>query len=141
MFTQYELPYGFASLEPHIDELTMVTHYTKHHAGYTSNLNATLEKHPDLAKPTIEELLGSLDSIADEAVRTTIRNNGGGYWNHNLYFSTISPEVPRNRPEALLRRSRPTSVLSTSSRSGWGHWRSHVSDPDGHGFRWIDRER
>lgn len=104
MFTQYELPYGFASLEPHIDELTMVTHYTKHHAGYTSNLNATLEKHPDLAKPTIEELLGSLDSIADEAVRTTIRNNGGGYWNHNLYFSTISPEASTKPAGALLRR-------------------------------------
>lgn len=104
MFTQYELPYGFGSLEPHIDELTMVTHYTKHHAGYTNNLNAALQEHPELSKKSIEELLGSLDSIADESVRTTVRNNGGGYWNHNLYFSILSPERAAEPSGALLSR-------------------------------------
>lgn len=131
MFTQYALPYGFASLEPHIDELTMVTHYTKHHAGYTNNLNAVLDKHPELAKQTIEELLGSLDSIADESVRTTIRNNGGGYWNHNLYFSILSPEPSPKPSGKLLKRIEAdfgsfdalketlSSLAATRFGSGW----------------------
>jgi Fe-Mn family superoxide dismutase len=93
MFTQVTLPYGFAELEPHIDELTMVTHYTKHHAGYTNNLNAAVEKDPALQGRSIEDLLSSLDQIKDEALRNTIRNNGGGYINHNLYFSILSPKA------------------------------------------------
>ena len=104
MFTQYDLPYGYDSLEPHIDELTMVTHHTKHHAGYTNNLNAALEKHPELDGNSIEKLLGSLGSISDEQLRMTIRNNGGGYWNHNLYFSILSPEAALRPEGALLRQ-------------------------------------
>ncbi len=92
MFIQYALPYDFGKLEPHIDKLTMETHYTKHHAGYTNNLNAAIEKDPSLANKTIEQILGNLDAIADDNLRTTIRNNGGGFYNHNLYFSTIAPD-------------------------------------------------
>ncbi len=92
MFKQYTLPYDFGKLEPHIDKLTMETHYTKHHAGYTNNLNAAIEKDPSLANKSIEQVLGNLDSIADDNLRTTIRNNGGGFYNHNLYFSTIAPD-------------------------------------------------
>lgn len=91
MFSQYALPYNFDTLEPHIDKLTMETHYTKHHAGYTNNLNAAIEKDSSLANKSIEQILGDLDSVADTSLRTTIRNNGGGYYNHNLYFSTIAP--------------------------------------------------
>jgi len=92
MFTQYSLPYEFGKLEPHIDKLTMETHYTKHHAGYTNNLNAAIEKDPSLSNKSIEQILGNLDTISDESLRTTIRNNGGGFYNHNLYFSTIAPD-------------------------------------------------
>lgn len=101
MFTQYSLPYGFADLEPHIDQLTMETHYTKHHAAYTNNLNAAVEKDSSLAGKSIEEILSNLDAIKDEGLRTTIRNNGGGFVNHNLYFSMLSPN-PASAPKGAL---------------------------------------
>lgn len=101
MFKQVELSYGFDALEPHIDELTMVTHYTKHHAGYTKNLNAAIEKDASLQDRPIEDILKHIGSISDEKLRTTIKNNGGGYANHNLYFSILGPEA-RLKPEGKL---------------------------------------
>ncbi len=91
MFKQIELNYNFNALEPHIDELTMITHYTKHHAAYTANLNAALEKAPELAGLSIESIFKNLSDLTDEALKTTIRNNGGGFYNHNLYFATLLP--------------------------------------------------
>ena len=91
MFEQMKLNYAFDALEPHIDALTMETHYTKHHAGYTKNLNAAVEKAGLAGKP-VEELLAGLKFVPDE-VRTAIRNNGGGYFNHNLYFSHLAPNA------------------------------------------------
>ena len=93
MFKQVELHYSFNALEPHIDETTMVTHYSKHHAAYTNNLNSALEKAPEVAGKTIEEILTNLQVVKDPAVRTAIANNGGGFYNHNLYFSTLSPKA------------------------------------------------
>ena len=104
MFTQYSLPYGFADLEPHIDQLTMETHYSKHHAAYTNNLNAAIEKDCTLAGKSIEEIFSNLDAIKDEGLRTAIRNNGGGYVNHNLYFSTLSPTPTAEPSGALLKQ-------------------------------------
>lgn len=101
MFKQIELSYDFKDLEPHIDELTMNTHYSKHHATYTNNLNAVLEKAPELSGKTIEEIFTSLDSLSDEAQKNAIRNNGGGYYNHNLYFATMSPKGG-GQPEGKL---------------------------------------
>lgn len=92
MFEQIKLSYDFAALEPHIDELTMQTHYGKHHAAYTNNLNSALEKLPGLAGKSIEDILQNLEAIDDPALRTTVRNNGGGYYNHNLYFDILSPQ-------------------------------------------------
>ena len=94
MFEQVKLDYAFADLEPYIDTLTMETHYGKHHATYTANLNAAAEKAGVADKP-IEEVLSSLDSIADPAVRTAVRNNGGGFYNHNLYFANFSPNAAK----------------------------------------------
>ncbi len=91
MFKQIELKYNFNALEPHIDELTMITHYTKHHAAYTNNLNAALEKLPDSSGKSIEEIFTKLPEVSDAALKTAITNNGGGFYNHNLYFSTLSP--------------------------------------------------
>lgn len=94
MYNQIKLNYEFDALQPHIDALTMETHYTKHHAGYTKNLNeAALKAQVDHLP--IEELLKALDTIEDEALRKAIRNNGGGYYNHNLYFALMSPEGKR----------------------------------------------
>lgn len=100
MFKQIELTYDFKALEPHIDELTMVTHYTKHHAAYTNNLNAAIEKAPELEGKTIEEIFINLDKV-DSSVKAAIQNNGGGFYNHNLYFSTMSPNGG-GKPEGKL---------------------------------------
>ncbi|MCB9453649.1 MAG: superoxide dismutase [Anaerolineaceae bacterium] len=84
------LPYAFDALEPNIDSQTMQIHHGKHHAGYTNNLNKALEGHADLQSKTIEDLLGSLDSVP-EAIRTAVRNNGGGFANHSLFWQVMSP--------------------------------------------------
>lgn len=102
MFKQIQLGYDFSELEPFIDETTMVTHYTKHHAAYTTNLNAAVEKDSSLSNRTIESILSSLGDIKDSAVRTAVRNNGGGFLNHNLYFSILSPKAKHEPSSALL---------------------------------------
>lgn len=91
MYEQYKISYEYKGLEPHIDEATVETHYGKHHAAYTKTLNETAEK-AGVADMPIEELLKGLDKVADEGLRKMLRNHGGGYYNHNLYFKTISPE-------------------------------------------------
>ena len=100
MFEQIKLDYGFADLEPYIDTLTMETHYGKHHATYTANLNAAAEK-AGVADQAIEDVLSNLDAIADPAIRTAVRNNGGGFYNHNLYFANFSAK-PAHVPEGKL---------------------------------------
>lgn len=107
MFKQYELPYSLADLEPVIDKLTVETHHNKHHATYTANLNALAEK-AGVADMEICELLGSLDKIEDETLRTGIRNNGGGFYNHNLYFEEISPDGKRVPEGDLLEKINET---------------------------------
>lgn len=102
MFEQWKLTYDFNALEPHIDTLTMETHYGKHHAAYTKNLNAAVEKVPELVGKTIEEILINLDSIQDPGLRTTIRNNGGGFYNHNLYFAILAPGGSKTPKGSLL---------------------------------------
>jgi superoxide dismutase, Fe-Mn family len=84
------LPYSEDALEPHIDARTMSIHHDKHHAAYTNNLNKALESHADLAAKSIEELLADLDSVPQD-IRTTVRNNGGGYANHNLFWEIMGP--------------------------------------------------
>lgn len=101
MFKQSELNYNFNALEPHIDELTMITHYTKHHAAYTNNLNAAIEKLPELSDKSIEDIFKKLPDISDPVLKAAITNNGGGFYNHNLYFTTLSPEGG-GKPEGKL---------------------------------------
>lgn len=91
MFEQVKLDYDFNALEPYIDTLTMETHYGKHHATYTKNFNEAVDK-AGLSNKSIEEILSSLSSISDESLRNALQNNGGGYHNHNLYFSIMSPK-------------------------------------------------
>jgi Fe-Mn family superoxide dismutase len=85
------LPYGYDALEPHIDARTMEIHHTKHHQGYVNNLNAALEKHPELEKKSVEDLLKDLNSIPED-IRTAVRNNGGGHANHSMFWPTMSPD-------------------------------------------------
>ncbi|HHU61830.1 MAG TPA: superoxide dismutase [Natronincola sp.] len=92
MFKQIELTYDFNQLEPHIDEATMKLHYGKHHAAYTNNLNNALKDLPNLQGLSIEKILIDLDVIDDCALKTAVRNNGGGFYNHNLYFDMLDPK-------------------------------------------------
>jgi Fe-Mn family superoxide dismutase len=84
------LPYAYNALEPHIDEQTMRVHHDKHHAAYVSNLNAALEKHPDLQKDSVEDLLRGINSVP-ETIRTAVRNNGGGHANHTMFWQVMGP--------------------------------------------------
>ena len=86
------LPYDYGALEPHIDARTMEIHHSKHHAGYTNNLNNALDGHPDLQTKSISEILKDLDTIP-EAIRTAVRNNGGGFANHSLFWSVMGPDA------------------------------------------------
>jgi Fe-Mn family superoxide dismutase len=85
------LPSAEDALEPHVDARTMSIHHDKHHAAYTNNLNKALEGHSNLASKSIEELLGDLDSVP-ESIRTAVRNNGGGYANHSLFWQIMGPD-------------------------------------------------
>ncbi len=85
------LPYDYSALEPVIDRQTMHLHHDKHHAGYVQNLNSALEKHPELARRSVEELLRNLQSLP-EGVRTAVRNHGGGHANHSLFWKIMMPK-------------------------------------------------
>ncbi len=89
-----ELNYSYDALEPHIDKLTMETHHSKHHQGYVDNLNKAIEGYKDLENKSIEELLQSLDSIPED-IRTKVRNNGGGHYNHSMFWEIMSPDGSR----------------------------------------------
>ncbi len=84
------LPYGYDALEPHIDEQTMRIHHTKHHQTYVAKLNGALEGHPELAAKGVDELVADLASVP-EAIRTAVRNNGGGHSNHTLFWQVMRP--------------------------------------------------
>ena len=89
----FELPnlaYAADALEPHIDARTMEIHHGKHHAGYATKLNAALEKYPELQGSSVEELLRNIHSIPAD-IRGAVRNNGGGYANHNLFWQVMGP--------------------------------------------------
>lgn len=89
-FTLPDLPYAATALEPHIDARTMEIHHDKHHAAYTNNLNAAIEKHPELASKSAEELVSDLASVPQD-IRTAVQNNAGGYLNHNLFWTVMGP--------------------------------------------------
>lgn len=86
------LPYSYEALEPYIDARTMEIHHAKHHNAYVNNLNAALEKYPDLQGIPVEVLLRKLNSVP-EAIRTAVRNNGGGHANHSLFWRVMGPKA------------------------------------------------
>ena len=108
-FTLPPLPYDYAALEPHIDEQTMRIHHDKHHAAYVNNLNAALEGEPALQSLSIEQLLGDLSRVP-EAKRNAVRNNGGGHFNHTLFWELMSPGGA----------AAPAGVLAAAINSAFG---------------------
>lgn len=86
------LPYDFAALEPHIDAQTMQIHHDKHHQAYVTNLNAALDKHPELHEKSLDDLVKGIASVPED-IRTAVRNNGGGHWNHTLFWTVMAPSA------------------------------------------------
>jgi len=86
------LPYPSDALEPHIDKQTMEIHHGKHHNAYVTNLNAALEKHPELASKSVEDLLKGINTVPED-IRTAVRNNGGGHANHSMFWQIMGPKA------------------------------------------------
>jgi Fe-Mn family superoxide dismutase len=107
-FTLPQLPYGFDALEPTIDTTTMQIHHGKHHQAYVNNLNAAIEKAPDLAGQSLDQLLRGIDKVP-ESVRTAVRNNGGGHWNHSFFWEIMTPGG-----------GEPTGKLADAIQDGFG---------------------
>lgn len=101
-FTLPSLPYAHDALEPVIDKMTMEIHHGKHHNAYVTNLNKALESAPDLASKTLEELLANNLAVVPEGIRTAVRNNGGGHWNHDLFWKIMRPARDNNAPVGNL---------------------------------------
>ena len=108
-FTLPPLPYDFAALEPHIDAKTMEIHHGKHHGTYVTNLNAAVEKAPELASMSLDDLMKNIDSVP-ESVRTAVRNNGGGHWNHSMFWEIMGPG----------KGGEPTGKLGDAIKSAFG---------------------
>ena len=90
-FTLPDLPYAHDALEPSVDKMTMEIHHGKHHQAYVNNVNKALEQAPELAGVSIEDLLTDNCAKAPEAIRTAVRNNGGGHFNHSLFWQVMGP--------------------------------------------------
>jgi Fe-Mn family superoxide dismutase len=108
-FTLPNLPYAFDALEPHIDAQTMQIHHGKHHQTYVNNLNAAIEKAPELANKSLDDLMREINSVP-ESVRTAVRNNGGGHWNHSLFWQLMGPG----------KGGEPTGKLADAIKSAFG---------------------
>ena len=103
------LPYAFDALEPHIDAQTMQIHHGKHHQTYVTNLNAALDKHAALHNESLDGLLAGLAKVPDE-IRTAVRNNGGGHWNHTQFWTWMAPNAG----------GEPTGKLANAISSSFG---------------------
>lgn len=110
-YTLPELPYAYDALEPHIDELTMKLHHDKHHNTYVTNLNAAIEKHPELGEKTIEELVTDLANVPED-IRTAVRNNGGGHANHSFFWEIMGPNAG----------GEPTGAIKGAIESAFGSY-------------------
>ena len=135
-FELASLNYAYDSLEPIIDAKTVEIHYSKHHATYTKNLNAALEKYPDLSRLSIEQILSDLNKIPED-IRTAVRNNGGGFYNHTIYWQSMGPNKG-GEPVGELSKAINSSFDSFSAfkegieKAGLGRF--------GSGYAWLSKK-
>jgi Fe-Mn family superoxide dismutase len=130
-FTLPPLPYPADALEPHIDKTTMEIHHGKHHGAYVTNLNKALESAPDLQSKTVEELLAGSLAAVPEAIKTAVRNNGGGHANHSLFWNLLSAKgggAPKGEIENVITatfgsfdsfKEKFNAAATTRFGSGW----------------------
>lgn len=132
-------PLGYAhnALEPHVDAQTMEIHHGKHHATYVFNLNKALVDYPDLQKLSIEELLKNLDKVPDK-IRTAVRNNGGGHYNHTLFWQCLSNEGGTG-PEGALEEA--FGQLFNSKEEGEEEFLKAAIGQFGSGWVWISVDK
>jgi Fe-Mn family superoxide dismutase len=124
------LPYAYDALEPIIDAQTMTIHHDKHHAAYITNLNAAIEKHPELASWSVEDLLKKLNEVPED-IRVAVRNHGGGHWNHDMFWNILAPKAGGEPTGALAKaieadfggfvafKDEFTKAATTRFGSGW----------------------
>lgn len=127
------LPYAHNALEPHVDEMTMQIHHGKHHQAYINNANTALENYADLAAKSVEDLIKNLNDVP-EAIRGTIRNNGGGHANHSLFWQIMAPNAG----------GAPTGDLSAAIDAKWGsfdnfkaEFKKAATGRFGSGWAWL----
>lgn len=135
-FEPAALGYAMDSLEPVIDARTVEIHYTKHHATYAKNLNAAIEKHPELFDWTLEKLVSNLDKVPED-IRTAVRNNAGGVYNHNIYWASMAPG----------KGGLPTGELATVINTTFGSFAAFKTEFEkaalarfGSGYCWLSRK-
>ena len=131
------LPYAYDALEPFIDAMTVEIHYSKHHATYLKNLNAALEKHPQFFEWSLEKILSNLDQIPEDA-RTAVRNNGGGVYNHNIYWFSL------NAPSGVG----PSGAISAAIDKTFGDFATFKAEFEkaglgrfGSGYAWLSAKK
>jgi Fe-Mn family superoxide dismutase len=131
-----KLPYAYDALEPYIDAQTMNIHHTKHHQAYITNLNAAIEKHPELAGKSLEELLSDLNAVPED-IRVAVRNHGGGTWNHNMFWEIMGPKTG----------GAPSGAVAQALESAFGSFDAFKSEFDkaattrfGSGWAWLVRK-
>jgi superoxide dismutase, Fe-Mn family len=105
-----KLPYAVDALEPYIDSQTMTIHHDKHHAAYVTNLNGAIEKHPELANKSVEVLIKDLNAVPED-IRMVVRNNGGGTWNHSMFWEIMAPKAG-GTPKGALAKAIDSSFSS-----------------------------
>ena len=138
-FTLPSLPYAADALEPYIDKATMEIHHGRHHNAYVTNLNKALESAPELADKSLGELLANNLAIVPEAIRTAVRNNGGGHANHSLFWEIMGPKAggaPTGNLAAAINaafgscdefKAKFAAAATTRFGSGWA-WLSKTAD-------------
>ena len=131
------LPYDFGALEPHIDAKTMEIHHGKHHQAYVNNLNAALEKAPELQNKPLDDLLRNLNAVP-EAIRNAVRNNGGGHWNHTMFWQIMAPNAGGSP-------SGPLADAITKAFGGFDKFKEQLNAAGvarfGSGWAWLIVER
>lgn len=127
------LPYDYAALEPHFDEATMKLHHTKHHQTYVDKLNAALEKYPDLAQLSVEDLLKQFAQVPEE-IKTPVKNHGGGHANHSLFWTVLAPQAG----------GEPTGELAEAIKQSFGNFKTFqeqltqaATNHFGSGWAWL----
>lgn len=132
-YTLPELPYAYDALEPYIDEETMHLHHEKHHNTYVTNLNAAIEKYPELGELSIEELMINLNEVPDD-IKTAVRNNGGGHANHSFFWKIMAPNAG----------GKPTGAIKDAIDEAFGNFekmkeefKTAATGRFGSGWAWV----